>query len=103
MMRKKLHFYLTDIKDKYAIAIDVFIYSIIFLDIIDHALMTVESMQQYAHYFEAWDNIPLVVFTIEYVLRVYSNPKRLKFIFSFWGIIFIFTFSINVIIISTFF
>ena len=86
-MRKKIHFYLTDIKDKYAITIDVIIYSIIFLDIIDHALMTVESMQQYAHYFEAWDNIPLVVFTIEYVLRVYSNPKRLKFIFSFWGII----------------
>ena len=50
-MRKKLHFYLTDIKNKYAIAIDIIIYSIIFIDIIDHALMTVDSMQQYAHYF----------------------------------------------------
>ena len=86
-MRKKIHFYLTDIKDKYAIAIDVIIYSIIFIDIIDHALMTVESMQQYAHYFHAWDHIPLTIFSIEYILRVYSNPKRLKFIFSFWGII----------------
>lgn len=86
-MRKKIHFYLTDIKDKYAIAIDVFIYSIIFIDIIDHALMTVESMQQYAHYFHAWDHVPLTIFSIEYILRVYSNPKRLKFIFSFWGII----------------
>ena len=86
-MRKKLHFYLTDIKNKYAIAIDVIIYSIIFIDIIDHALMTVDSMQQYAHYFNAWDNVPLTIFSIEYILRVYSNPKRLKFIFSFWGII----------------
>ena len=86
-MRKKIHFYLTDIKDKYAIAIDVIIYSIIFIDIIDHALMTVESMQQYAHYFHAWDHVPLTIFSIEYILRVYSNPKRLKFIFSFWGII----------------
>jgi len=84
---KKLHFYLTDIKNKYAIAIDVIIYSIIFIDIIDHALMTVDSMQQYAHYFNAWDNVPLTIFSIEYILRVYSNPKRLKFIFSFWGII----------------
>jgi len=86
-MRKKIHFYLTDIKDKYAIAIDVIIYSIIFIDIIDHALMTVESMQQYAHYFHAWDHVPLTIFSIEYFLRVYSNPKRFKFIFSFWGII----------------
>lgn len=86
-MRKKLHFYLTDIKNKYDIAIDVIIYSIIFIDIIDHALMTVDSMQQYAHYFNAWDNVPLTIFSIEYILRVYSNPKRLKFIFSFWGII----------------
>jgi len=86
-MRKKLHFYLTDIKNKYAIAIDIIIYSIIFIDIIDHALMTVDSMQQYAHYFNAWDNVPLTIFSIEYILRVYSNPKRLKFIFSFWGII----------------
>lgn len=86
-MRKKIHFYLTDIKDNYAISIDVFIYSIIFIDIIDHALMTVESMQQYAHYFHAWDHVPLTIFSIEYILRVYSNPKRLKFIFSFWGII----------------
>lgn len=86
-MRKKIHYYLTDIKDKYAIAIDVFIYSIIFIDIIDHALMTVDSMQQYAHYFHAWDHVPLTIFSIEYFLRVYSNPKRFKFIFSFWGII----------------
>ena len=70
-MRKKLHFYLTDIKNKYAIAIDIIIYSIIFIDIIDHALMTVDSMQQYAHYFNAWDNVPLTIFSIEYILRVY--------------------------------
>lgn len=86
-MRKKIHFYLSDTKNKYARVIDVIIYSVIFIDMIDHALMTLDSMQDYAHYFHAWDNIPLTIFSIEYILRVYSNPKRSKFIFSFWGII----------------
>jgi len=28
-----------------------------------------------------------ILFSIEYLLRLYSSPKRLKYIFSFWGII----------------
>lgn len=86
-MRQKIHFYLTDTKNKYAIFIDVIIYGIIFIDVIDHGLLTMESMKEYHYIFESWDIVPLVVFSIEYILRIYSNPKRLKFIFSFWGLI----------------
>ena len=49
--------------------------------------MTMDSMQQYSDYMSGWDRVPLIIFSIEYLLRVYSNPKRFKFIFSFWGII----------------
>ena len=86
-MREKIHFYLNDLKNKYAIAIDVLIYGIIFIDVIDHGLQTMESMKPYQEILEYWDIVPLVVFSIEYVLRVYSSPKRSKFIFSFWGIV----------------
>ena len=86
-MRKKIHFYLTDTRNKYARIIDIIIFSIIFIDVIDHSLMTMESMQKYSTYLLNWDYVPLTVFSIEYLLRIYSYPKRLKFIFSFWGII----------------
>jgi len=86
-MREKIHFYLTDTKNNTARLIDVVIYSIIFINVLDHSLMTLDSMQQYSDYLLAWDIVPLSIFSIEYILRVYSSPKRLKFIFSFWGII----------------
>ncbi len=86
-MRNKIHFYLTDTRNKYARFIDIIIFSIIFIDVIDHSLMTMESMQKYSTYLLNWDYVPLTVFSIEYLLRIYSYPKRLKFIFSFWGII----------------
>tara|TARA_B100001109_G_C18860391_1_gene473669 strand:- start:1072 stop:1761 length:690 start_codon:yes stop_codon:yes gene_type:complete len=86
-MRKKIHFYLNDVKDRYAIMIDVFLYLIIFLNIIDNSLMTMESMHKYRSFSDSWNYIPLIFFSVEYLLRVYSNPNRLKFIFSFWGII----------------
>ena len=35
-MRDKIHFYLNDTKNKIAIGIDIFIYSVIFLTVIDH-------------------------------------------------------------------
>ena len=86
-MREKLHFYLTDTKNNISKFIDFIIYSIIFIDIIDHALMTMKSMSPYYDYMEAWDWVPLIVFSVEYVLRVYSNPKRTSYIFSFMGIV----------------
>ena len=69
-MREKIHFYLTDTKNKYARTIDVIIFSIIFIDVIDHSLMTMESMTKYSYYLKNWDYIPLTVFSIEYILRL---------------------------------
>ena len=86
-MREKIHFYLTDTKNKTSRVIDFFIYSIILIDVIDHALMTMKSMSSYYDYLETWDWVPLIVFSVEYLLRVYSSPKRTKFIFSFIGIV----------------
>ena len=86
-MREKLHFYLNDTKNKIAIGIDIFIYSIIFLTVIDHGLQTMPSMAKYHDILERWEIVPIVVFSLEYFLRIYSSPKRLGFIFSFWGLV----------------
>ena len=86
-MREKIHFYLTDTKNKIAIGVDIFIYTIIFLTVIDHGLQTMPSMSKYHVLLERWEIVPIVVFSIEYILRIYSSPKRLGFIFSFWGLV----------------
>ena len=70
-MREKIHFYLNDLKNKYAIAIDVLIYGIIFIDVIDHGLQTMESMKPYQEILEYWDIVPLVVFICACIL--FSN------------------------------
>lgn len=86
-MRERIHYYLNDTKNKVSIGIDIFIYIIILLTVIDHALQTMPSMQDYHGMLEEWEKIPIIIFTIEYLLRVYSAPKRPKFIFSFWGLV----------------
>ena len=86
-MREKIHFYLNNKNNKLARAIDIFIYSIIFITVIDHGLQTMDSMAEYHSYLENWETVPIVLFSIEYLLRVYSAPNRLKFLFSFWGLV----------------
>ena len=86
-MRKKIYFYLNNKENRFAKAIDIFIYSMIFITVIDHGLQTMPSMSQYHIYLESWEIIPVVIFSIEYLLRVYSAPNRIKFLFSFWGLV----------------
>lgn len=86
-MRKKIYYYLNDTQNKIAKGIDVFIYIIILITVFDHGLQTMPSMKEYHDILENWEKIPLLLFSIEYLLRLYSAPKRFKFIFSFWGIL----------------
>jgi voltage-gated potassium channel len=86
-MRERIHYYLNDTKNKVSIGIDIFIYTIILITVIDHALQTMPSMKDYHGVLEEWEKIPIIIFTIEYLLRVFSAPKRTKFIFSFWGLV----------------
>ena len=46
-----------------------------------------ESMEKYHVILDDWELVPIVLFSIEYILRVYAAPNRLKYIFSFWGIL----------------
>tara|TARA_B100001250_G_C19776894_1_gene779993 strand:+ start:1131 stop:1835 length:705 start_codon:yes stop_codon:yes gene_type:complete len=86
--REKIHYYLNQgHQDKTARFIDFIIYGVIFIDVIDHGLQTMDLFSGYHLFFEIWDYVALTIFITEYILRVYSNPNRIKFVFSFWGII----------------
>ncbi|WP_424989917.1 ion transporter [Fluviibacterium sp. S390] len=52
------------------------------------SLETVPSLPSWAHALLFWFEIfVLFVFLVEYIARVYCAPNRLKYIFSFWGIV----------------
>lgn len=67
---------------------DLFIQFLIFLSLITFALETIpdqsEEFYQNLRYIEV---VTVAIFTIEYVLRVLLEEKRLGFIFSFYGIV----------------
>ena len=50
-------------------------------------LETEESFDKYKTYFDILDWTFLVLFTAEYILRIYTAPVKKEFIFSFFGII----------------
>jgi voltage-gated potassium channel len=79
---------------------DYFILGLVFINIVAVVLESVSSLyNRYAFYFSMFELISVVLFTLEYVLRIWargaqsddhhgeSGRGRLKYIFSFHGII----------------
>ena len=89
-----------NITDKYSRIVDIVLFILIILNI---AAVCLESVNQIGiKYKEAFNNFELfsvIVFSIEYILRIWSSPfrkdlgqvsnliKRLKYVFSFTGLI----------------
>jgi voltage-gated potassium channel len=73
---------------------DLFIQSLIILSLISFSIETLpnlnEQILQYLWYFNVFC---IVIFTAEYLLRIYLSDKKLSFIFSFYGIIDFFAFA----------
>lgn len=60
---------------------------LVLLFIVMYTLETIPSLSNYSGLFFVLDQVFLSLFTTEYVLRLYSAPKKRKYIFSFYGII----------------
>ncbi len=67
---------------------DIFILILILLSLIILSLQSVESInKEYGQILNSSEWLITILFTIEYLLRIYSSPRPMRYIFSFWGII----------------
>jgi len=65
-----------------------FIQVLIVLSIITFSIETIPDLKPETRTFLRWIEIVcVIVFTIEYVLRIYVSARKLRFIFSFFGLI----------------
>ncbi len=87
-LKKNLHLILEyPDKHKYGMIVQFFIYANIFLSILVLFLETEESLKPYKYIFDGINVLSIVVFTVEYICRVYSinymnNRKRSRYIFT---------------------
>lgn len=66
--------------------INIFIIVLIILNVIAVILETVKELHdQYSAFFYYFDLVSVIIFTIEYVLRVWSSNHEEKYKHSFWG------------------
>lgn len=66
--------------------INVFIITLIILNVIAVILETVEPLNsKYRDFFYYFDLVSVIIFTIEYVLRVWSSNQEEKYKHSIWG------------------
>ena len=68
-----------------------FDYAMIVLIVISITVMAIETLPQFppdwTNYVLAFDWTIVLIFTIEYGLRLWTAPRKWRYIFSFWGVI----------------
>ena len=87
-MRKQLRLLVEDNTSKYGRLFDYFIQILIFLSLIAFSIETLPDNSDYTvALLNTFEVICVVVFTIEYILRILVSEKPIKYIFSFFGLI----------------
>lgn len=87
-MKKQLWYILEDNTTKKGRYFDYFIQSLIFLSLVSFSLDTLPSLSiNLRQFLDGFEIFSIIVFSVEYLLRVYVSKKPLKYIFSFYGII----------------
>ena len=67
---------------------DVFIQIVIVVSLLSYSFYTIPNQTtEFYLLLDAIELITVIIFTIEYLLRIWLEPNRLKFIFSFFGLV----------------
>ena len=67
---------------------DYFIQALIFLSLVSFSLDTLPNLsEKFRQFLDSFEVFSIIIFSVEYLLRVYVSKKPLKYIFSFYGII----------------
>ncbi|MBY0427079.1 MAG: ion transporter, partial [Cytophagales bacterium] len=75
---------------KQLVRVEVYIYYLIFLNLIAFALESVKEFEVYNPYFDIFERASLIIFTMEYAVRVYIaliQNRFKKYTLSFMGLI----------------
>ena len=87
-MKKQLWLILEDTTTKRGRYFDYFIQILILLSLVSFSLDTLPNLSYNTRVFlDYFEVISIVIFTIEFLLRIYVSKKPLSYIFSFYGII----------------
>ena len=87
-MKKQLWLILEDTTTKRGRFFDYFIQILILLSLVSFSLDTLPNLSYNTRVFlDYFEVISIVIFTIEFLLRIYVSKKPLSYIFSFYGII----------------
>ncbi len=67
---------------------DYFIQALIFLSLVSFSLDTLPDLsEEFRQFLDGFEVFSIIIFSIEYLLRVYVSKKPFKYIFSFYGLI----------------
>jgi len=87
-IRKKLYQIIFHTDTKAGKIFDVVLLVFILLNVLAVLLESVSKIyEQYGIYLRIFEYSVTVIFTIEYLLRIWIHKRRWKYIFSFYGII----------------
>ena len=87
-MRKKLKNIIERQDSKLGYSFDLFIQVLIILSLIAFTFETLPDLSDGVNNFlKTFETISVIIFTIEYICRLYVSDKKITYIFSFYGII----------------
>jgi voltage-gated potassium channel len=86
--RDKLYRIVIDSDTKNGRRFDIFIQTLIFLSLISFSIETLPNLNEdFLGFLSVFETISVVIFSIEYILRVILTKSSIRYIFSFYGII----------------
>ena len=87
-MKKRLWDILEDNTTKKGRYFDYFIQALIFLSLVSFSLDTLPNLsEEFRQFLDSFEVFSIIIFSTEYLLRVYVSKKPFKYIFSFYGLI----------------
>jgi len=88
MFRKKLKNIVETQDSRLGYFFDLFIQLLIVLSLITFTFETIPDLNpEVVFYLNLFETISVIIFTIEYLLRLYVSNKKISYIFSFYGLI----------------
>lgn len=84
---EKINFYLEDIETKIGKTINFSLLGLILLSSVIFVVQTYRLNSEYHQILNWIDQSILIIFTLEYLLRIFTNPQPLKFLFSIFSLI----------------